>query len=62
MSKSDIPSNTEEILLEIKRLQQSEYVKLAKQDENKKLKQRLYQLRSLEKRGKRIAETLDRGN
>ena len=49
---------TEMLLIEIERLRQSPYVKLAKKTENQALKQRLYQLRSLEKKGKRIAESL----
>ncbi len=46
---------TEEIISEIEILRKSPYVKLAKDTENRALRQRLYQLRSLEKRGKRIA-------
>lgn len=49
---------TEEIVAEIERLRQSPYVKLAKDTENKALRQRLYNLRSLEKRGRAIAEAL----
>lgn len=48
--------NTENILDEIERLRKSPYVKLAKQVENRALKQKLYQLRSLEKKGKQYAE------
>lgn len=48
---------TEQIQAEIEKLKKSPYVKLAKKAEYDKLRQRLYQLRSLEKRGKRIAET-----
>lgn len=49
---------TEEILAEIEQLRQSPYVKLAKKTENQMLRQKLYNLRSLEKRGRKIAETL----
>ena len=59
MKKSkEIPDNTEEILEEIARLKNSPYVKLAKATQNKMLKQKLYQLRSLEKQGRAIAEAL----
>ena len=57
--KSDIPETVDEILAEIDRLRQSPYVKLAKKAENNALKQKLYQLRSMEKRGRKIAEALD---
>ena len=46
---------TEEIISEIETLRKSPYVKLAKDTENRALRQRLYQLRSLERRGKKIA-------
>ena len=49
---------TEQIQEEIERLKKSPYVKLAKKAENDMLRQRLYQLRTLEKKGKQIAETL----
>lgn len=49
---------SEQIQVEIERLKSSPYVKLAKKAENDMLRQRLYQLRSLEKKGKQIAETL----
>ncbi len=49
----------EEVLNEIERLKSSPYVKLAKKIENQALKQRLYQLRSLEKRGKELAKLLE---
>ena len=49
---------TEQIQTEIERLKSSSYVKLAKKTENSMLRQRLYQLRSLEKKGRQIAETL----
>ena len=49
---------SEQIQAEIERLKSSPYVKLAKKAENDMLRQRLYQLRSLEKKGKQIAETL----
>ena len=45
-----------ELEIEIDRLKKSPYVKLAKQAENQMLRQKLYQLRSLEKRGKKIAD------
>ncbi len=48
----------EQIQAEIDRLKKSPYVKLAKKAENDMLRQRMYQLRSLEKRGKKIAEAL----
>ena len=59
MRKSEIPNTVDEILAEIDRLRQSPYVKLAKKAENNALKQKLYQLRSMEKRGRKIAEALD---
>lgn len=49
---------TEQIQAEIDKLKKSPYVKLAKKAENDMLRQRLYQLRSLEKKGKQIAEAL----
>lgn len=49
---------TEEVLAEIEVLRRSPYVKLAKDTENRALRQRLYNLRSLEKRGRKIAEAL----
>ena len=49
---------SEQIQAEFERLKSSPYVKLAKKAENDMLRQRLYQLRSLEKKGKQIAETL----
>ena len=48
----------EKVLEEIERLKQSPYVKLAKKTEQQAQRQKLYQLRSLEKKGKKIAETL----
>ena len=48
----------EDILVEIDKLRKSPYVKLAKKTENQALKQKLYQLRSLDKKGRRIAEAL----
>ena len=48
----------EQVLIEIQRLRESPYVKLAKREENQALRQKLYQLRSLEKRGKQLAEAL----
>lgn len=49
---------TEQIQKEIERLKSSPYVKIAKKAENDMLRQRLYQLRSLEKKGKQIADAL----
>lgn len=49
---------TEQIQTEIERLRNSPYVKLAKKAENDMLRQKMYQLRSLEKKGKKIAESL----
>lgn len=49
---------TEQIEQEIERLRKSPYVKLAKKAENSALKQKMYQLMSLENKGKKIAETL----
>ena len=49
---------TEQIQAEIERLKKSPYVKLAKKAENDMLRQRMYQLRSLEKKGKQIAKEL----
>ncbi len=46
---------TEEVLAEIERLRTSPYVKLAKDVENRALRQKLYQLRSLDKRGRKLA-------
>lgn len=56
---NEIPDTDDKIIEEIKRLSQSQYVKLAKKFQNKALKQRLYQLRSLEKQGRAIAEMLN---
>lgn len=58
-AKNNITDCTEAILLEIEKLKQSKYVKLAKKNQNKQLKQKLYQLRSLEKKGKAIAKALE---
>lgn len=49
---------TDEIIAEIERLRKSPYVKLAKDAENRALRQRMYVLRSLEKKGRKIAEAL----
>jgi hypothetical protein len=49
---------TEQVQAEIERLKNSPYVKLAKKAENDMLRQRLYQLRSLEKKGRAITEEL----
>lgn len=46
------------LLEEIERLKNNPYVKLAKKTENQALRQKLYQLRSLEKKGKEIAKIL----
>ena len=56
----EISKENEEILKEINRLRHSPYVKFAKAEENRKLKQQLYQLRSLEKRGKKLIEALEK--
>lgn len=50
--------DNEQIQIEIERLKNSPYVKLAKKAENDMLRQKMYQLRSLEKKGKAIAESL----
>lgn len=49
---------TDEVLAEIEQLKKSPYVKLAKKAENQALRQKQYQLRSLNKRGRKIAEAL----
>lgn len=49
---------TEQIQTEIDRLRKSPYVKIAKKAENDMLRQKMYQLRSLEKKGKQIAAAL----
>lgn len=46
----------EEVLAEIERLRTSPYVKLAKDAENRALRQKLYQLRYLDKQGRKLAE------
>ena len=56
MAKSEL--TTKEVLAEIEELKKSPYVKLAKKTENQALRQKLYNLRSLEKKGKKIAEAL----
>lgn len=56
MAKNNM--TTEEMTAEIERLRQSPYVKFAKAAENKALRQKLYQLRSLEKKGRELAEQL----
>ena len=48
----------DEVIAEIEQLKRSPYVKLAKKTENQMLRQKLYQLRSLDKRGRKIAEVL----
>ena len=57
MSKTTMTA--EEITAEIERLRKSPYVKLARDTANKALRQKLYQLRSLDKKGREIAERLD---
>lgn len=56
MSKKTM--TTEEITAEIERLKKSPYVKFAKAAENKALRQRMYQLRSLDKKGRELAAQL----
>lgn len=56
MAKPEL--TTEEVLAKIEELKKSPYVKLAKKTENQALRQKLYNLRSLEKKGKKIAEAL----
>ncbi len=46
----------DEVMAEIERLRNSPYVKLAKTIENHALRQKLYQLRSLDKKGREIAQ------
>lgn len=53
-------NNEDELLAEIERLRNDPYVKLAKQAQNKALKQKLYQLRSLEKQGRELAKSLNK--
>lgn len=48
----------EAIIAEIETLKKSPYVKLAKDAENRALRQRLYNLRSLDKRGRKLAEVM----
>lgn len=59
-TKERLNLSEEEIIAEIERLKVSPYVKIAKRYENEKLKQKLYQLRSLEKKGKEIAKILEK--
>ncbi|MDE7191225.1 MAG: hypothetical protein K2O35_01960 [Clostridia bacterium] len=47
---------TDEINAEIKKLSKSPYVKLARDTANKALRQKLYQLRSLDKKGRELAK------
>ena len=54
MGKQALP--IEDVIAEIEKLRNSPYVKLAKSTENHALRQKLYQLRSLEKKGRKIAE------
>lgn len=56
MSKTTMTA--EEITAEIERLRKSPYVKLARDTANKALRQKLYQLRSLDKKGREIEERL----
>lgn len=49
----------EQIIEEINQLRNSPYVKLARKTQNGALKQKLYQLRSLDKKGRQIAEVLE---
>lgn len=56
MAKSTM--TTEEVLAEIERLKSSPYVKIVKKAENDMLRQRMYQLRSLDKKGRAIAKAL----
>ena len=56
--ENGLEKTNEQIQAEIDELRQSPYVKLAKKAENDMLRQKLYQLRSLEKKGKKIAEAL----
>lgn len=57
--KDDIPQTTKEIEQEINRLRKSPFVKYAKMVDNQKLKQKLYQLRSLERRGRKLLAELN---
>ena len=56
MSKTTMTA--EEITAQMERLRKSPYVKLARDTANKALRQKLYQLRSLDKKGREIAERL----
>lgn len=56
MAKSTM--TTEEVLAEIERLKSSPYVKIAKKAENDMLRQKMYHLRSLDKKGRAIAKAL----
>lgn len=56
MGRQAIP--IEEVLAEIEKLRKSPYVKLAKDTENHAIRQKLYALRSLDKRGRKIAELI----
>lgn len=48
-----------QMIEEINKLQKSPYVKLAKQTQNSMLRQKLYQLRSLDKKGRALAQALE---
>lgn len=47
----------EEMLAEIEELKKSPYVKIAKKAEYNAMRQKLYQLRSLDRKGRKIVET-----
>lgn len=49
----------EQMIEEINVLRNSPYVKLAKQTQNSMLRQKLYQLRSLDKKGRALAQALE---
>lgn len=49
---------TKQINAEIEKLSKSPYVKLARDTANKALRQKLYQLRSLDKKGRELAKQL----
>ncbi len=49
----------EEVVVEIERLKRDKYVKLAKKAENGALRQKMYHLRYLEKKGRELAKELE---
>ncbi len=49
----------EEVIVEIERLKRDKYVKLAKKAENGALRQKMYHLRYLEKKGRELAKELE---